>query len=97
MSRAFFFVISLSQVKVFKNIVIFWLPSINKNNQGNIFEERDPLEYSHCPIGPFTILELRDQDIGEFYKVREDPVTALEAPKLRKGRSGIARSLRLQF
>ena len=40
------------------------------------------------PTDPFTILELHDQDIGEFYVVQEGRMTDFEASKLRKGRSG---------
>ena len=32
--------------------------------------------------GPFTILEPRDQGIGEFYVVQERRETDFEAPKL---------------
>ena len=31
------------------------------------------------PVGPFAIVELRDQEIGQFYQVRECVGTDLEA------------------
>ena len=34
------------------------------------------------PIGPFTILESQDQEIGEFYLAQELRATGFEAPKL---------------
>ena len=42
----------------------------------------------HFPTNPFTILEPRDQEIGEFYLVQERRATDFEAPKLGKGSSG---------
>ena len=35
-----------------------------------------------CPTDLFTILETRDQEIGEFYAVQERDTTDFEAPKL---------------
>ena len=40
------------------------------------------------PTNFFTILELLDRGIGEFYLVQEGRNTDFEAPKLRKGSSG---------
>ena len=42
------------------------------------------------PTKPFTILEPRDQEIGEFYVVQKRRATGFEAPKLWKGSSGWA-------
>ena len=36
----------------------------------------------------FTILEPRNQEIGQFHFVREPRAMDFEVPKLRKGRSG---------
>ena len=33
----------------------------------------------HCPTGPFANLEARDQEIGEFYVVKNRRVTDCEA------------------
>ena len=41
---------------------------------------------SRNPTGPFTILELEDQEIREFYEVQERRSKDFEAPKLWKGR-----------
>ena len=43
---------------------------------------------NYIPIGLFTILEPRDQEIGEFYVVQERCTTYLDTPKLWKGRLG---------
>ena len=44
--------------------------------------------YNGCPTNFFTILELRDQGIGEFYLVQARRKTDFEAPNLRKASSG---------
>ena len=44
------------------------------------------------PTGPFTILEPKDQEIGEFYEVQERRATDIEAPKLGKGGEFLSRS-----
>ena len=41
------------------------------------------------PTNFFTILELRDQGIGEYYLVQARRTTDFEAPKLRKSSLGI--------
>ena len=41
-----------------------------------------------CPTGPFTMLELQEQEIGEFYAVEKRRATDFEDPNLHKGRSG---------
>ena len=46
------------------------------------------LNWRMYPTNPFTILEPHDQEIGEFYLVRELRATDFEAPKLWKGFSG---------
>ena len=40
------------------------------------------------PTYPFTVLEPRDQEIGEFYAIQERCATDWEAPQLYKGRVG---------
>ena len=45
------------------------------------------------PAGLWTILEPRDQEIGEFEVLAQD----FEAPKLRKGRSGTEDNERKPF
>ena len=44
----------------------------------------------HFPAGPFTILESRDQEIGEFYVVKKRCATYFEATKMLKVLSGRA-------
>ena len=45
----------------------------------------------HFTTGPFTILEPRDQEIGEFQLVRKRRLTDLKTLKLWKGWSGLGR------
>ena len=41
------------------------------------------------PTGPFTILELQDQGIGQFYVVQKRHATDFEAPKCWKDQPGV--------
>ena len=45
------------------------------------------LESTH-PTGPFTSLELQDQEIDEFHIAQERRKADFEAPKSQKGRPG---------
>ena len=37
---------------------------------------------NHCPTGAFTIVELQEQEIGEFYVVQEQCAKYVRAQKL---------------
>ena len=50
------------------------------------------LPFFQSPTGPFTILQPHHQEISELYWVPERRATDFEAPKLRKGRSGVTAS-----
>ena len=49
------------------------------------------------PTDPFTILEPRDQDIGEFYEVHERRKTDFEATNLWKSLSGASTDVCNEF
>ena len=56
----------------------------NGNKKGDIFG----LSLLDCPTSPFTIWELHNQEIVEFYVVQKRLATDFKAVKFWKGRSG---------
>ena len=73
---------------MFKYILLLLLPQPNRALYRICYEIIKIGELINHPIGPFTILQPDDQEIGEFRAVQKRRATDFEAPELWKGPLG---------
>ena len=71
------------------------MPSPSQKGQNNNVAQEMRLTSATAsfPTNPFTMLELQDKEIVEFYVVQERRATDFEAPELWKSSSGSATKL----